>query len=335
MAELDDKKTQAQEGAPEEVAPTEPQIQGLGDFLRREREKRGLSHEQIAELTRLRRHMVAALEEEAWDKLPQPVFVKGFIKSYANALGLDQKEVLDLYEQAPPPESETPKLVLEPRGASKKPLIFVLAAAVVIGAVLLFAWQDYWSEEKAVPAREKETQARTLEPAVAPTPGQLPEQKVVEEEVEPVHEARKPIPTVQETEEALPTEEPRVAAAEGGRGELYAEGPEELQGASGEEPRVDVVPGPAEASERHVLKAVVEDRTWIRITVDDEEPKEYIFQPGSRPQWNAKNGFDLVIGNAAGIEFEFDGQTMENLGELGQVVRLKLPEGYEGPARGD
>jgi cytoskeleton protein RodZ len=334
MAEIDDKETQAQEGAPEEVTPTKTQIPGLGDFLRREREKRGLSHEQIAELTRLRRHMVAALEEEAWDRLPQPVFVKGFIKSYAKALGLDQKEVLDLYEQAPPPESETPKLVLETRRASKRPLFLIFAVAVVLGAVLLFAWQGYWSEEKAVPAREEETQAGTLEPAVPPAPEQLPEQKIVEEEVVPLHVARKPIPPARETEEAPPTEELRVAGEEG-RGELPAEGPAELQGAFEEEPRVDVVPGPAEASERHVLKAVVEDRTWIRITVDDEEPKEYIFQPGSRPQWKAKNGFDLVIGNAAGIEFEFDGQTMENLGALGQVVRLKLPEGYEGPVRED
>jgi cytoskeleton protein RodZ len=334
MVEIDDKETQTQEGAPEEVTPTKTQNQGLGDLLRREREKRGLSHEQIAELTKLRRHMVAALEEEAWDKLPQPVFVKGFIKSYAKALGLDQKEVLDLYDQAPPPESETPKLVLETRRESKRSLFFVLAAAVVLGAVLLFAWQGYWSEEKAVPAREEETQAGTLELAVPPTPEQLPEQKIVEEEVGPVHEARKPIPPARETEEAPPTEEPRVAGQEG-RAELSAEGPAELEGASEEEPRVDVVPGSAEFSERHVLKAVVEDRTWIRITVDDEKPKEYIFQPGSRPQWKAKNGFDLVIGNAAGIEFEFDGQPMENLGELGQVVRLKLPEGYEGPVRED
>ena len=170
MAEIDDKETQAQEGAPEEVTPTKTQIPGLGDFLRREREKRGLSHEQIAELTRLRRHMVAALEEEAWDRLPQPVFVKGFIKSYAKALGLDQKEVLDLYEQAPPPESETPKFVLETRRASKRPLFLIFAVAVVLGAVLLFAWQGYWSEEKAVPAREEETQAGTLEPAVPPHP---------------------------------------------------------------------------------------------------------------------------------------------------------------------
>jgi hypothetical protein len=98
---------------------------------------------------------------------------------------------------------------------------------------------------------------------------------------------------------------------------------------------LDAVSGPDEGTEWHVLKAVVEGRTWIRITVDDEEPREYIFQPGSRPQWKAKKGFDLVIGNAAGIEFEFDGQSMENLGELGQVVRLKLPEGYEGPVRED
>jgi len=333
MAEIDDKETQAQEGAPEEVTPTETPFQGLGAFLRLEREKRGLSHEQIAELTRLRRHMVAALEEEAWDKLHQPVFVKGFIKSYAKALGLDQKEVLDLYEKALPPESETPKLVLEPRRAGRRPLLFVLAGAVFLGVVLLFAWQDFWSEQKAGPTLEEETPARPLEQAVPPAPEEPSEQKGVQE-VEPVPGATKPAGPVRETEEAPPTEEPRVAEAEGGAA-LSAEGPEGVEDASEAEPRLDAVSGPAEGTEWHVLKAVVEGRTWIRITVDDEEPREYIFQPGSRPQWKAKKGFDLVIGNAAGIEFEFDGQSMENLGELGQVVRLKLPEGYEGPVRED
>jgi cytoskeleton protein RodZ len=334
MAEIDDKEPQTPEDAPEEISPQETQIPGLGAFLRREREKRNLSHEQVAELTRLRRHMVAALEEEDWDKLPPPVFVKGFVKSYAKALGLDQKEVLDLYERVPRPEAETPKLVLEPRRASKRPLVFVLAMAVVLAAILLFAWQAYWSEEKAVPPPEAETPTPPPEPAVPPAPPEPLEEKGPEQRVEPGYEASEALSPVREPEAAPMTEEPRVAGEEP-RVEVSPEMPEEPEAAPEQELPLEAVSGPAEAAEWHVLKAVVEDRTWVRITVDDGEPREYIFQPGSRPQWKAKNGFDLVIGNAAGIDFEFNGQNIEDLGELGQVVRLKLPKGYEGPARED
>ena len=39
--------------------------------------------------------------------------------------------------------------------------------------------------------------------------------------------------------------------------------------------------------------------------IDGQEPKEYIFQSGARPQWKAREGFDILVGNAAGAEFEF------------------------------
>ena len=81
---------------------------------------------------------------------------------------------------------------------------------------------------------------------------------------------------------------------------------------------------------RFVLTGHVKARTWIRICVDDQEPKEYIFQPGSRPQWKGVDGFNVLIGNAAGVEFDFNGERFENLGDLGKVVRLKLPRHFEG-----
>ena len=81
---------------------------------------------------------------------------------------------------------------------------------------------------------------------------------------------------------------------------------------------------------RFVLTGHVKVRTWIRICVDDQEPKEYIFQPGARPQWKGVEGFNVLIGNAAGVEFDFNGERFKNLGNLGKVVRLKLPPDFEG-----
>ena len=78
-----------------------------------------------------------------------------------------------------------------------------------------------------------------------------------------------------------------------------------------------------------VLKAFITSRTWVRILIDGQEPKEYIFQSGARPQWKAREGFDILVGNAAGVEFDFNGEQIKDLGTLGQVVRLKLPKGFE------
>ena len=65
----------------------------IGSLFRNERQKKGLSYSQISETTRLRSHILKALENEDWANLPSPVFVTGFIRSYARALGLDEGEL--------------------------------------------------------------------------------------------------------------------------------------------------------------------------------------------------------------------------------------------------
>lgn len=92
----------------------------IGEQLRRQREKRKLSLDQAAEETRIRTHYLKALEENDWEALPTPFQMRGFLRSYANFLGLqptllleqfDNKENLDSSpEPAPPeklPENET------------------------------------------------------------------------------------------------------------------------------------------------------------------------------------------------------------------------------------
>lgn len=79
----------------------------------------------------------------------------------------------------------------------------------------------------------------------------------------------------------------------------------------------------------HILKANISEKTWIRIFVDEQDLKEYILNPGSHPEWRSKEGLELLIGNAGGISLEFNGELVENLGNLTQVGRLSLPEGYK------
>ena len=63
----------------------------------------------------------------------------------------------------------------------------------------------------------------------------------------------------------------------------------------------------------------------MRIQIDDSAPREYMFEPGNRPEWKARQGFYLIIGNAGGVELTFDGEGIAKLGGPGQVVRMRLP----------
>ncbi len=66
----------------------------LGDRLRQAREAKGLTLEEVEEATKIRRRFLRALEEEDYTQLPGEVFIRGFLRNYALALGLDPEEIL-------------------------------------------------------------------------------------------------------------------------------------------------------------------------------------------------------------------------------------------------
>ncbi len=84
----------------------------FGEYLKRERQLRQISLEEIADGTKIGIRMLRAMEADQWNELPAEVFIKGFIKSYAEFIGLVPGEVLLRYEeekarneeQAIPPE---------------------------------------------------------------------------------------------------------------------------------------------------------------------------------------------------------------------------------------
>jgi cytoskeletal protein RodZ len=70
----------------------------IGAILVREREKRGLSLEDVHDATKITTHNLAALEEDRFDHFPNRVYARAFLRDYSNFLGLDSAELLDRYE---------------------------------------------------------------------------------------------------------------------------------------------------------------------------------------------------------------------------------------------
>ena len=73
-----------------------------GDFLASERQRQGLSVGDVAAKLRMGIIQVEALERSDYSKLPTGTFLRGFVRSYAKLLGLDQKDVIRLLEQTHP-----------------------------------------------------------------------------------------------------------------------------------------------------------------------------------------------------------------------------------------
>ena len=285
---------------------------GAGALLKSEREKKGLTLDQIAQTTKLRRHFLEALEKEEWDLLPAPIFIKGFLRSYALAVGLDENRVYKLYERSRPAKQAPPQPLVE-NGKSRKGGLIVLLLVLVAAAVIIFLFR--WGSEQTpdlkdtvIPSEEQEKTGDQAEPSTQESAGVSSTDEGHAGGTEPK------IPVVEDDPEAVekkPAEEEKEEAL--------------LDETASEEP----VQEPVADVNLLILKGIITEKTWIKIYIDDQKPKEYIFQPGSSPQWEAKEGFYVLVGNAAGVEFDFNGNRIGDLGKLAQVVRLRFPEDFE------
>lgn len=294
----------------------------LGSFLRHERERMNLSQEEVAQKIRLRRFIVEALENDAWERLPPPVFVKGFVRSYARTLELDEKQVLDLYHRSAPPEPETLKPVAVPRTSHRVGILLLLLVLAAAGCMVYFWYVKASTRDRDNPPmaqRAAPVQAETS-PADQPKPGMSPPPATVPDIAGPVPVQREmslPERPAKPVRSAPPAAAPDIARpAPPAREQVPAEADESASAPEKELPSM-------------TLKASVKERTWVSIRVDDNQAREFIFQPGANPQWKGTKGFEIVVGNAAGVDFELDGKRIENLGQPGQVVRLNLPEGFK------
>lgn len=74
-------------------------MENLGKYLKTQRELRDIDLLSISDETRIAPNSLKALEEDKWDDLPGRAYTRGFILSYARALGLDEEDILSRYSE--------------------------------------------------------------------------------------------------------------------------------------------------------------------------------------------------------------------------------------------
>ncbi len=119
------------------------QLKTIGSKLSHEREARSVSLAAVATKTYIPLRLLTAIEAGRLDLLPEPVFVQGFIRRYADTLGLDGTALSKEFAiESPVPQYEAELLPLEPvevlAEPSKRPLwLYALGGAIGLGAVIL------------------------------------------------------------------------------------------------------------------------------------------------------------------------------------------------------
>jgi hypothetical protein len=153
----------------------------IGSSLREARTRRGLSPADVHRAIRIRERYLTALEEERWEMLPGDAYSKGFLRTYADFLGLHGQLYVDEYN-ARITQHEEPLLPepVQQRGAGRRILVRALAAVLVVGAVAgaVVAWRHNSSPPRAQvgaaaaagPKVVHHAKQRATKPAVAPKP---------------------------------------------------------------------------------------------------------------------------------------------------------------------
>lgn len=131
----------------------------FGERLKREREMREVTQEEITSHTRIGPHFLEALENEEWEKLPGGVFNRGFVRAIARYLGLDEEAFLAEYDlafgtqAAPELERREERIPSLPKWVP-----YALIAGAVVLVVVLFAAGMYgWRVYRARKARSSPT----------------------------------------------------------------------------------------------------------------------------------------------------------------------------------
>ena len=142
----------------------------IGYSLREARERQGLGYPEIELATKIRAKYIRALEEEDFDAIPGDAYTRGFLRTYAEYLGLDGDVYVDEYasrfltswRDEPAARRESPRRIrTRQRRIERRAVLLVLAGIVVVTALVFAAWRygGSTSHNPGLDTQQKKTDA--------------------------------------------------------------------------------------------------------------------------------------------------------------------------------
>ena len=339
-------------------------LRELGALLREERERRGLTIDQVSDKIKITRTCIAAIEDGNEDCLPHPVYAKGFIKNYAKLLDMDtgefQESLAQIYQAEETPLRDIPLLrgsddedtASEPGSSSGQRLTVLLVAGVAVVVVVALGWYLYsafFSKPASVTAPtatapQVEQPAQPATPPVTPTvPAPAQTQEAPREPVQPAPSAA-PAPAPETAAPAPAT----AVAPEAGHGAstpaVKPEAPAPARPSAEDQATQDIAmsgvqngsaPAAAPAAPpakqftvgehgSHLVRITATERCWLQAGADGGTMRESMLEPGDTFLGHFNEYLLVRLGNAGGVEIQFDGKVYPFRANKGSVKTLKF-----------
>lgn len=308
-------------------------MESVGEFFRQVRETKGLTVDEVASKTRIRTDFVKALEEGNFAKLPDQVFARGFVRSYARSLGLDEEDAIHrfvqsagaFYEKQGERERLRQRQVEEERRRRANRKAVGIAIAVAIATLIFLLSREQSStlvrrsgpdvpppSKKSAPFAKDARDSSSRQGLEPPPPiGSVPKQG------EPT-----PVPSraSQEKVPVPPSPPPAVLAKAPVQPEAVSAQVSPSMGSDGPLAGLSMN-GPAGSDGPLVLDLDATELSWVVVQVDAGSPQEALLRPGEKAQWKAQDQFTVTLGNAGGVRAELNGKPQKPFGPSGKVVR--------------
>jgi cytoskeletal protein RodZ len=280
----------------------------FGDKLKKEREKRGITLDDVALTTKIGTRFLRALEEEHFAQLPGGIFNRGFVRAYARCVGLDEDQAIADYliasGEAQPKKTE----VAEPTPAPVPKAPAVKVPAPKAAAQKVIAPKEVLAEKVGKQQQEDSSDASNL-------PWILTASVVVVVLLGLAiwHSYSRPSSTGSTNLNAS------VAAPQPSTPVPQSSG---AQTTSSSFAAPSTVPSssPAPGSFTVLIKAAEE--SWMSIKVDDQPAVEYTLEESDQKSIEAHSQVEVKVGNLAGLDFWFNGKKLPLHGEEGEVRTL-------------
>jgi cytoskeletal protein RodZ len=126
---------------------------GLGDEFRAAREARHLSPSDVSEQIHIRSVYLQSIEDEDWSAIAAPVYVRGFIRTYARFLGLDPESAVERFSASLADQGQKPHETVVSPATRRRPSIWLwlaTAAAILLVGFVGYSYYQVQSGEKAI-----------------------------------------------------------------------------------------------------------------------------------------------------------------------------------------
>jgi cytoskeleton protein RodZ len=292
-----------------------PKVESFGARLKRERDQRKITLDDVSIATKIAPRFLVALEGDQFDQLPGGIFNKGFVRSYARHLGLDENQIIaDFVAACAPvipeaPQEETPVLAaladhvpqsrIKAKSSNDGLPWGMFALALLVFAFGFSLW-GFHSREKSP------RQVVAVSPQSPVSPAALP--------VVAADAAKSAAPETTSSPLPLPTPESSAASS--------ATVPESAP------------PVSADNGGEFLVLVKARENSWVAITADGKQIVKDTLAAPEEKSVAARSQVVIKTGNVGALDISFNGKKLASQGRVNQVKTLTFdPSGLKSQAR--